>query len=85
MSTQNLSIRTDTAKLAEIDRIAEAQNRSRNYVINEAIDRFLADEIRWAEKVEAGLAAAEAGQFASDTEVESLFSRFEAGAGTSDR
>ena len=85
MSTQNLSIRTDTAKLAEIDRIAEAQNRSRNYVINEAIDRFLADEIRWAEKVEAGLAAAEAGQFASDTEVESLFSRFEAGAGASDR
>ena len=85
MSTQNLSIRTDTAKLAEIDRIAEAQNRSRNYVINEAIDRFLADEIRWAEKVEAGLAAAEAGQFASDTEVESLFSQFEAGAGASDR
>jgi len=85
LAAQNLSIRTDAAKLAEIDRIAETQNRSRNYVINEAIDRYLAEEIHWAEKVKAGLAAAEAGQFASDAEIETLFSQFESDPGITAR
>jgi predicted transcriptional regulator len=80
MPGQNFSIRTDAAKLTEIDRLAEAQNRSRNFVVNEAIDRYLAEERRWAEKVEAGLAAAEAGDFANDAEVDALFGKFEADA-----
>ena len=81
MPGQNLSIRTDAEKLAEIDRVAEAQNRSRNFVINEAIDRYLAEERQWAEKVKAGLAAAEAGEFATDAEVDALFRQFETQAG----
>lgn len=78
MPGQNFSIRTDAAKLTEIDRLAQAQSRSRNFVVNEAIDRYLAEERRWAEKVQAGLAAAEAGDFASDAEVDALFQKFEA-------
>lgn len=82
MPGQNFSIRTDAAKLTEIDRLAQAQNRSRNFVVNEAIDRYLAEERQWAEKVQAGLAAAEAGDFASDGEVDALFGKFEADAKT---
>ncbi|MBF0417792.1 MAG: ribbon-helix-helix protein, CopG family [Magnetococcales bacterium] len=82
MPGQNFSIRTDAAKLTEIDRLAQAQNRSRNYVVNEAIDRYLAEEHQWAEKVQAGMAAAEAGDFASDGEVDALFGKFEADART---
>jgi predicted transcriptional regulator len=80
MSGQNFSVRTDAAKLTELDRLAQAQNRSRNFVVNEAIDRYLAEEARWAAKVQAGLAAAEAGDFASSDEVEALFQGFEGAA-----
>lgn len=77
MPGQNFSVRTDAVKLSEIDQLAQAQNRSRNFVVNEAIDRYLAEERQWMEKVRAGLTAAEAGDFASDGEVESLFLKFE--------
>ncbi|CUW40573.1 CopG family transcriptional regulator [Magnetospirillum sp. XM-1] len=80
MSGQNFSIRTDAAKLSEIDRLAQAHNRSRNFVVNEAIDRYLADERRWVEAVQAGLAAAKAGDFASADEIDTLFKGFEAAA-----
>jgi len=80
MPGQNFSIRTDVGKLTELDRLARAQNRSRNFVVNEAIDHYLAEERLWAEKVRAGLAAAEAGDFASAAEVDALFLRFEAAA-----
>lgn len=77
MSGQNFSIRTDAMKLNEIDRLAQVQKRSRNFVVNEAIDRYLAEEHQWAEKVRAGLAAAEAGDFATEDEVNALFRSFE--------
>ena len=85
MPGQNFSIRTDAGKLTEIDRLAQAQNRSRNFVVNEAIDRYLAEERQWEEKVQAGLAAAEAGDFASASDVEALFQRFEAGGGVAQK
>ena len=82
MAGQNFSIRTDADKLNELDHLAKARDRSRNFVVNEAIDRYLAEERAWADKVRAGLAAAEAGDFATDGEVEALFGRFETGAGS---
>ncbi|MEX0693260.1 MAG: ribbon-helix-helix domain-containing protein [Rhodospirillales bacterium] len=82
MTGQNFSIRTDADKLDELDHLAQARNRSRNFVVNEAIDRYLAEERAWADKVRAGLAAAEAGDFAADPEVEALFGRLEGQAGS---
>ena len=81
MTGQNFSIRTDADKLNELDNLAKARDRSRNFVVNEAIDRYLAEERAWADKGRAGLAAAEAGDFAAAAEVEALFGRFEARAG----
>ena len=77
MAGQNFSIRTDSDKLTEIDRLARSQNRSRNFSVNEAIDRYLAEERQWLEKVQAGLTAAEAGDFASSADVDALFLRME--------
>jgi len=82
MAGQNFSIRTDADTLNELDHLAKARNRSRNFVVNEAIDRYLAAERAWADRVRAGLAAAEAGDIASDAELDALFGRFEARAGT---
>lgn len=77
MPARNFSIRTDVGKLDQIDAIAKAQDRSRNFVVNEAIDRYLAEERAWIAKVEERLAAAEAGDFAGDDEVDAVFRKFE--------
>lgn len=77
MAAQTLSIQADSAKLAEIDALAKAQNLSRDVVVNEALDRYLREEGRWTEQVRNGLAAAEMGNFASDAEIEDLFRRIE--------
>ena len=77
MSGQNFSVRTESEKLAEIDAIAKALDRSRNFVVNEAINAYLAEEQHWITKVKEGLAAAEAGDFVSNGEVDVLFKGFE--------
>ncbi|OFX10424.1 MAG: hypothetical protein A2516_10530 [Alphaproteobacteria bacterium RIFOXYD12_FULL_60_8] len=78
MNGRNFSVRTEDDRLEQIDAIAKAHNRSRNFIVNEALERYLADERRWIAKVEEGLAAAEQGDFASEDEVTALFKRFDA-------
>jgi predicted transcriptional regulator len=73
MPGRNFSVRTKDDTLEAIDTLAEAQNRSRNFIVNEAIDRYLAEERAWIAKVEVGLAAAEAGDFASEEDVAKAF------------
>ncbi len=77
MAGQNFSVRAESEKLAEIDSVAKAQDRSRNFIVNEALDRYLAEERQWIAKVKEGLAAAEAGDFASENDVDNLFKGFE--------
>ena len=80
MTGQNFSVRTEREKLSEIDAIAKARDRSRNFVVNEAIDRYLAEERLWVAQVREGLAAAEAGDFATPEDVDALFAGFERGS-----
>ena len=77
MSGRNFSVRIEDDKLDEIDAVAKARARSRNFVVAEAIERYLAEERRWIAQVKEGLAAAEAGDFASEGEVAALFEGFE--------
>ncbi len=80
MHGRNFSVRTEETKLDELDAIAKAQNRSRNFVVNEAIERYLRAERDWSARIMAGLADAEAGNFATDAEVEAAFNAIEAKA-----
>ena len=77
MSKQNISVRTDDKTLTQIDALAKSQDRSRNWWINQAIERALAEEHAWIEKIEHSIEAAEAGDFADEAEVEAVFKRFE--------
>ena len=54
MPTEPFSVRTDSEKLKLIDEIGEATDRSRNYLVNLALDRFLADEADFIADVRAG-------------------------------
>lgn len=58
--TQPITIRT--AKVADIDKLAAAMDRSRNYVINQAIEQYLEANAWQIERIKEGVAAARDGR-----------------------
>lgn len=63
----------DDARRDALDAIAQATHRDRDTVLVEAIDAYL-DVQRWqADHIAEGLRQAEAGEFASEEEVEAAF------------
>ncbi len=72
-----VTVRLDPAKRAELDALAHIVARDRSFLINEAIDAYLAVH-RWqVAEIEEGLRQAEAGEFASDAEVEVAYAAFQ--------
>ncbi len=73
MGTEAFSVRADKTKVEQLDRLAKQMDRSRNYIVNQAIDQLL-DLHAWQdERVREGILAADQGQFASDAEMERVF------------
>lgn len=69
MKQANVSFRVDTGKIESLDAIAEALDRDRTYVINEAISAYL-EIYRWqVEHIKEGLKQADRGEFALEQEV----------------
>ncbi|MCE2933706.1 MAG: CopG family ribbon-helix-helix protein [Rhabdaerophilum sp.] len=76
-----LSVRfDDEAKLEALDKLAASMDRSRNWIVNRAIERYLAEQAWQIEKIEQGIAQADRGEFASSEQVEAAFARFRAKA-----
>ena len=76
MDRETISFRVTTEKKEALDAIARTQDRDRTYVLNEAIDAYL-DVHQWQiEHIQEGIRQADAGEFASDTEVAAAFSRW---------
>ena len=71
-----VTVRLEPAKRAELDVLARAVSRDRSFLINEAIDAYLAVH-RWqVSEIEEGLRQAEAGEVASEAEVDAAFAAF---------
>lgn len=51
-----------TAKVSEIDALASAMDRSRNYVVNQAIEQYLEANAWQVERITAGIEAARSGK-----------------------
>ncbi len=79
MGTAAFSVRTDPEKIKKLDELAEQQDRSRNYLVNQAIDQFLALHAWQEERIKEGIRAADEGQFASDEEMARIFSKYKDG------
>jgi predicted transcriptional regulator len=77
MGKEAFSVRTDSKKIERLDKLAEQQDRSRNYLVNQAIDQFLALHLWQEERIKDGIKAADAGRFAGDDEMERIFSKYE--------
>lgn len=71
-----VTVRLDDQKRAELDALARLTSRDRSFLINEAIESYLAVH-RWQiARIADGLRQAEAGDFASPEEVEAGYARW---------
>lgn len=70
------TIRTNKEKVAALDALAIHHDRSRNYLVNQAIDYFLELNEWQVEKINQGVQAVKAGDFASEKEVKRVFSKY---------
>ena len=77
MTKQTVSFRTDAERIKALDAIAEGQDRNRSYLINEAIDNYLDVQAWQREHIRKALAAADAGEIATDEEVAETFAWIE--------
>lgn len=76
MDRETISFRLDAKKRQALDALAQAQDRDRTYILNEAIDAYL-DVHQWQlEHIQEGIRQADAGDFVSDAAVAAAFSRW---------
>ena len=79
----SLTVRLDdSAKLEALDKLALSMDRSRNWIVNRAIERYVHEQAWQIEEIKAAIAEADRGEFATEDEVEAVFATFgvEAGA-----
>jgi predicted transcriptional regulator len=73
----SLTIRLDDDdKLATLDRLAASMDRSRNWIVNRAIERYIAEQAWQIGQIQEGIAQADRGEFASDEEVDAIARKF---------
>jgi predicted transcriptional regulator len=76
MSRESVTFRLDAEKRSELDAVAKALDRDRSYVLNEAVGAYLEVQ-RWQlAHIREGIRQADAGEFASDDEVDAAFARW---------
>jgi len=76
MGTEAFSVRADSKKVGRLDKIARQQDRSRNYLVNQAIDQLLELHAWQDERVKEGIKAADEKRFASNAEMERIFNKY---------
>ena len=76
MGTEAFSVRTDKDKVRQLDKLAKQMDRSRNYIVNQAIDQLLELHAWQDERVKAGVRAADKGEFVGNAEVDQIFDKY---------
>ena len=69
MGYHTVSFRIPESRKTDLDAIAAEMDRDRSYVINQAVADFIEQHKRQIERIKQGIAAAEAGEFASEQDV----------------
>ncbi len=76
--TAAFTVRLDETTLAALERLAEQTDRSRNWLVAKAVENYVAMNAWQIGKIEAGVAAADRGDFASDDELARVRKKFAA-------
>ncbi|MCK5069022.1 MAG: ribbon-helix-helix protein, CopG family [Desulfocapsa sp.] len=74
------TIRMEDTVLDRLDSMAKSVNRSRTWVINQAVERFLSYEEWFVQEVQAGINDVANGEIASQENVEERFSKWNVNA-----
>jgi predicted transcriptional regulator len=74
--TAAFTLRLGEATLEALDRLAEKTERSRSWLATKAIEDYIALNAWQIDKIEAGLDAADRGDFASDVDVERVVGKY---------
>ena len=76
--TAAFTLRLNEATLEALDRLAEKTERSRSWLATKAIEDYVALNAWQIGKIEAGIGAADRGDFASDDEVKRVVGKYAA-------
>ncbi len=72
----SITFKTEQQKREALDQIAQDMDRDRSYILNEAINNYL-ELYHWqVRQIEKGIEAAEAGNFATDDEIQSAIAKW---------
>ena len=74
--TVSTSFRVSKDKIERIDAIATSMGRSRNWLLNKALDDILEHQAWFVAEVQKGIAAADKGEFASPENVTAIFNKY---------
>ena len=76
MKTEAFTIRTESKKVKQLDKLAGRLDRSRNYLVNQAIDQLLELNVWQENKTRRGIQAADERRFVSDAEMDKIFNKY---------
>jgi predicted transcriptional regulator len=79
MNKESITFRLDEGKRELLDQIATGLDRDRSYVLNSAIDLYLEVHQWQVAVIQQAIVEADAGNFASEAEVEAVFAKFTQG------
>jgi predicted transcriptional regulator len=75
METQTITFRLDSAKVSTLDALAEAMDRDRTYLLNEAVSAYLEVQQWHVKQIKEGLRQANAGELIDHAKVTKKFSK----------
>jgi predicted transcriptional regulator len=70
------TIRIAEENQQKLDKIAKTLDRSRNWLVNDAIEQYLSIYDRQVAQIKAAIKEADAGKFVSDAEMEELINSY---------
>ena len=76
-TSRTISFRIAEEKVAALDSIAKTMDRDRSYLLNEAVENYLAEQQQFAALVEEGREDLHHGRFLTQDEVESKVEQWE--------
>ena len=76
MDKQTISFRLESDKVAALDELADSMDRDRTYLLNEAVGAYLELQQWQVDRIEAGLAEADAGKVIPHSKVKAMAAKW---------
>jgi len=74
--TSVFTVRLPVELQQKLDSLAESMDRSRSWLVSQAVEDYVAYQQWYIEKIKEGIAAADRGEFATEEEMEAVFNKY---------